>query len=90
MCALTITFATPLTYHAELNDAQAALKDERVKVATKDSQIAQLESAVTDITSQANQQQQTISLLVSEKAALTASVERLEDAEASKSSCSQP
>lgn len=69
----------------ELHEAQAALKDERTKVQLKDSRIQELESTVEELTSRTNQQQQAISLLVSEKATLTASVERLGDAETSSS-----
>lgn len=68
-----------------LAESQASLKDERTKVHLKDTRIEQLESTVQELTSRADQQQQTISLLVSEKSALTASVERLEDAESSTS-----
>ena len=48
-----------------------------------DERIQELETQVSELSTHADQQQQTISLLVSEKAALTASVERLQDAEAS-------
>lgn len=65
----------------ELQDAQAALRDERTKVGQKEAQIEQLETVMQDLNSRVDQQHQTISLLVSEKTALTASVERLDDAE---------
>ena len=66
-----------------MNEIQAAFKDERTKVQLKDSRISELDSTIQELSSRAEQQQQTISLLVSEKAALATSVARLEDADSS-------
>lgn len=71
--------------YIELQEAQTLLRDERENTATKDSRIQELEVELQALSARAEQQQQTISLLVSEKTTLTASVERLQDAETSAS-----
>lgn len=67
----------------ELQEAQASLREELGKTASKDANIHALEAELQELSTRTDQQQQTISLLVSEKTTLTASVERLEDADAS-------
>jgi hypothetical protein len=67
----------------ELQEAQASMREELAKAEEKDVRIHELEAASQELSSRADQQQQTISLLVSEKTALTTSLERLQDAETS-------
>lgn len=69
---------------------KAVLNDERMKAGIKDSRIAELEAAIQESTTQIEQQQATISLLVSEKTALIASVEHLQHTESSMLSIIQP
>ena len=70
---------------SELQEAQAALKNELSNSEVKDERIREFENTLEELSTRAEQQQQTISFLVSEKASLTASLERFEDAEASES-----
>ena len=72
-----------LTIHTEYQETLAAYKDERTKVQIHENRIAELEPTVKELTSQTEQQQQAIALLVSEKNTLSATVERLQDAESS-------
>ena len=60
------------------------MKEEQETNQTLQARIAELEGSLEEVSGRAEQQQQTISFLVSEKAALTASLEHLEDADSSK------
>ncbi len=59
-----------------------ALEGERQNSTRLQEQVQNLDQSLHEYSEHLEQQQQTISLLVSEKASLSASVERLEDAEA--------
>ena len=72
-----------LTAPTELHEAQASLANELSQAKGKDARIEELETSLQELSTRAEQQQQTISLLVSEKTQLTATVERLQDAETS-------
>ena len=59
------------------------MRQELAKAEGKDERIHELETSLQELSTRADQQEQTISLLVSEKTALTTSVERLQDADTS-------
>ena len=73
------------TYFSELQAAHASIREELSKAAEKDKKIHEFETQLQELTTRTEQQQQTISILVSEKATLTASVERLQDVEGGES-----
>ncbi|KAH9949368.1 hypothetical protein B0H21DRAFT_838761 [Amylocystis lapponica] len=66
---------------AEASEMEAAFQTERSISQSLQGRIHELEQTMQRYTDQIGQQQQTISLLVSEKTSLTASLERLESAE---------
>lgn len=68
----------------EMLESQATIKEERDKSQSLQNRIAELETSLSEMASRAEQQQQTISFLVSEKTTLTTSVERLQDVDSSK------
>lgn len=59
------------------------MREELAAAEEKDVLIQELEATLKELSTRADQQQQTISLLVSEKTTLTTSLERLQDAETS-------
>ncbi|EMD32540.1 hypothetical protein CERSUDRAFT_118597 [Gelatoporia subvermispora B] len=69
------------TVEAKAQDTETALKVERAKSGSLSERLHELEGLVEKSSHEIQQQQQTISLLVSEKTSLTTAVERLEDAE---------
>lgn len=73
----------PLTESAfaEANESETALANERATASALRDQVESLERSLREYEERVEQQQQTISLLVSEKASLSAAVERLESAE---------
>ena len=64
-----------------MTDAERALQAERQNSTKLQEQVQELDQSVHEFSEQIEQQQQTISLLVSEKASLTSAVERLEHTE---------
>ena len=74
-----------LTFRTELHAANQTLENEKGRSASLEERIQDLEATLQEHYSRAAEQQQTISLLVSEKTSLTSSLERLEDADTSAS-----
>lgn len=69
------------SFEVDLQRAKEFLVAEQANSIMLQNRIQELEKAAGELSEQTEQQRKTISLLVSEKASLTESVERLEDAE---------
>ena len=79
------TYGVYLTLRLELQAANRNLESEKGRSASLEERIQDLEATLQEHYSRVAEQQQTISLLVSEKTSLTSSLERLEDADTSAS-----
>ncbi|KAI0830783.1 hypothetical protein BC628DRAFT_902645 [Trametes gibbosa] len=78
---LSRAYPSPLSSWLDVKVAEQALVVERQNSTRLQEQVQGLDQSVHEYTERLQQQQQTISLLVSEKSSLSASVERLEHAE---------
>ena len=74
-----------LTFRLELQAAHQNLENEKGRSGSLEERIQDLEATLQEHYSRIAEQQQTISLLVSEKTSLTSSLEQLEDADTSAS-----
>lgn len=71
-----------MTRHfTEAQELDRTLQEERTTSQQLQDRVQELEQALDEVNNRVEQQQQTISLIVSEKTSLTASLERLQDAD---------